>query len=111
MTNWAYLLISVIAEAVGTTALAASKGFTQPIATGIMLVSYIAALFFLSLTFRTIPVGVAYAAWCGIGIVLISILAWAVHGQKLDSPAVIGIAFIVIGVVILNVFSKATPHG
>lgn len=110
MTSWIYLLISVLAEASGTAALVASKGFSRPVPTVIMLLSYVGALFFLSLTIRTIPVGVAYAVWCGIGIVLISLIAWLFFGQKLDFPAVLGIAFIVLGVVILNGFSKATLH-
>ncbi|MBC2603798.1 DMT family transporter [Puniceicoccus vermicola] len=110
MVSWIYLLISVVAEASGTAALVASKGFTRPLPTALMICSYVGALFFLSLTIRTIPVGVAYAVWCGIGIVLISLIAWIFFGQKLDSPAILGITFIVIGVVILNAFSKATLH-
>ena len=75
-----------------------------------MVAGYAAAFFFLSLTLRTIPVGIAYAIWSGAGIVLITLIAWLFLGQTLDGPAIVGLALIVAGVVVLNVFSKSAIH-
>ena len=75
-----------------------------------VVVGYGVSFYFLSLTLRTIPVGVVYAIWSGVGIVLISLLGWIVYKQSLDTPAVIGMSLIVAGVVVLNVFSKAAVH-
>ena len=104
MNQWLFLSIAIISEVLATSALKSSAGFTQlwPFIAG-----YAAAFFFLSLTLQTMPVGVAYAIWSGVGIVLITLIAWIVLGQSLDRPAVIGLALIVAGVVVLNVFSKS----
>jgi len=75
-----------------------------------VVIGYVSAFYFLSLTLRTIPVGIAYAIWSGIGVALIALVAWLVYGQTLDIPAFIGIALIVAGVVVLNVYSKTVPH-
>ncbi|ODA67921.1 Multidrug transporter EmrE [Methyloligella halotolerans] len=75
-----------------------------------MLAAYVASFYCLALALRAVPIGIAYATWGGVGIILISIMGYAVFGQKLDWPAVIGIALIVAGVVIVNGFSKVTPH-
>ncbi len=76
----------------------------------IMLAAFLSAFYFLTLTLRTIPVGVAYAIWSGVGIVMISIIARVLFGQKLDPPAIIGMALIVAGVLVINLFSKSTAH-
>ena len=76
----------------------------------IVLVGYGTALFFLSLTLKTIPVGVVYAIWSGVGIALIALVAWVFFGQSLDVPAIVGLLLIVAGVVVLNVFSGSVPH-
>ena len=83
--NWLYLGLAIICEV-------------------------IAAFYFLSLTLRSIPVGVAYAVWSGVGVVLISLVAWLLYGQELDLPAMLGIALIVAGVIVLNMFSKTVSH-
>ncbi len=88
----------------------ASEGFTRLTPSLVVVFGYAAAFYFLSLTLRTIPVGVAYAIWSGAGIVLVSAIAWLVYGQHLDLPAIIGMALIIIGVVVLNLFSKSAYH-
>jgi small multidrug resistance pump len=108
--NWLYLGIAIIAEVVATSALKAAEGFTRTIPSVVVVVGYLVAFYFLSLTLRTIPVGIAYAIWSGIGISLIALAGWCLHGQTLDRPAVLGLALIVSGVLILNVFSKSVVH-
>ena len=103
--SWLYLMIAIVAEVIATSALRASEGFTRPWPIAIVIVGYSAAFYFLALTLREIPVGVAYAVWSGVGIVLISIVGWFLFDQKLDAPALGGIALIGIGVVVLNVYS------
>jgi small multidrug resistance pump len=107
---WAYLAIAIIAEVIGTSALKASMGFTRPGPTAVVVVGYGVAFYFLSLTLQTLPVGVTYAIWSGVGIVLISLFAWLAYGQTLDLPAVIGLALIIAGVVVLNLFSRTLAH-
>lgn len=108
--NYLYLTIAIVSEVIGTSALKASEGFTRLVPTIIVGVGYISAFYFLSLTLRTIPVGVAYAIWSGAGVALITAIAWIFFGQKLDAPAIVGLILIVAGVVILNVFTKSTTH-
>lgn len=87
-----------------------SNGFTEPLWSMVTVIGYGVAFFFLSQTLKVIPTGIAYAIWSGVGMVLISLAAWALQGQKLDTPALIGMALIVTGVVVMNVFSKASAH-
>ncbi len=101
------LFIAIIAEVIGTTSLKQCEGFTRPIPTAITVIGYALAFYFLSLTLERIPTGVAYAIWSGVGIVLITALAWVIHGQRLDGPAFVGMGLIVAGVIVLNLFSKA----
>lgn len=108
--NYLYLAIAILAEIIGTTFMKQADGFTKLGPTIVCVVSYVVAFYFLSLTLKTIPTGVAYAIWSGAGIVLISAAAWVFHGQKLDAPAVIGMGLIVAGVVVMNIFSKAMAH-
>ncbi|SDG39822.1 small multidrug resistance pump [Roseospirillum parvum] len=75
-----------------------------------VLVAYGVAFYFLSLTLKSIPIGIAYAIWAGVGVALIALVGWLVHGQRLDAPALIGLGLIVAGVVVLNLFSKSLPH-
>jgi small multidrug resistance pump len=110
MKQWLFLSIAIISEVVATSALKASDGFGQFWPSLIVIAGYAAAFFFLSLTLRTIPVGVAYAIWSGVGIVLITVIGWLVLGQALDAPAIVGLALIIVGVVVLNVFSKSLTH-
>ena len=76
----------------------------------LVVVGYIAAFYFMSLTLKTMPVGVVYAIWSGVGIALIALIAWVFFGQTLDTPAIIGLLLIVVGVIVLSLFSKATAH-
>ncbi len=107
---WLYLGIAIVAEAVATSALKAAEGFTRLAPSITVVAGYATAFFFLSLTLRSIPVGIAYAVWSGVGIFLVSVIAWAVYGQSLDAPAMLGLALIVAGVVVLNVFSRSVVH-
>ena len=107
---WVYLAIAIIAEIIGTSFLKSSDGFTRLGPTLISIGSYVVAFYFLSLTLRTVPVGIAYAIWAGAGIVLIAAIGWFFHGQRLELPAGIGIGLILAGVVIINVFSKTVSH-
>ncbi|PTR08546.1 small multidrug resistance pump [Nitrosospira sp. Nsp5] len=110
MKQWLFLSIAIVSEVVATSALKASNGFTQLWPSLLVVAGYAIAFFFLSLTLRTIPVGVAYAIWSGAGIVLIALIAWLVFGQSLDIPAIIGLALIIAGVVVLQLFSKSAVH-
>ncbi len=110
MKNWLFLSAAIAAEVVATSALKASEGFTKLWPSVLVVCGYVIAFYCLSLTLRAIPVGVAYAIWSGVGIVLVSLIAWLVFGQKLDTPAMIGMALIISGVVVMNVFSKAAAH-
>lgn len=102
-----YLLIAIVAEVIATSALKASNGFTNALPTAIVVLGYGAAFYFLSLTLRTMPVGIAYAIWSGLGIVLISIVGWVLYKQALDMPALIGMGLIIAGVIVINAFSQA----
>jgi len=104
------LAIAIVAEVVATTALRASTGFTVLVPSAIAIVGYVVAFYFLSLTLRTMPVGIAYALWSGVGIVLISFAGWLIYKQVLDAPALIGMALIGAGVIVINLFSKSTVH-
>ncbi|AQQ69301.1 QacE family quaternary ammonium compound efflux SMR transporter [Microbulbifer agarilyticus] len=108
--GYLYLAIAIIAEVVATTALKASDEFSKVTPSIIVVVGYGVAFYFLSLVLKTIPVGVAYAIWAGLGIVLISIVGLVVFDQKLDWAAIVGISFIIIGVVVMNMFSNTLRH-
>ena len=110
MRNWIYLAITILGEVVATSALKSSNGFTKPIPSAIVIIGYGFAFYFLSLALRSIPVGVAYAIWAGVGIVLVATIAWIFHGQKLDLWAMIGIGLIISGVAVLNLFSRSGTH-
>ncbi|MBO1074752.1 DMT family transporter [Roseomonas marmotae] len=104
------LLAAIVLEVIATSALQASQQFTRPWPTAVMALGYLAAFFFLSLALRGIPVGIAYAIWSGLGIVLISAVGWVVFGQKLDMPAIIGLGLILAGVLVVNLFSGTARH-
>jgi small multidrug resistance pump len=105
--SWLLLGAAIVAEVIGTSALKASDGFTRVWPSVLVVVGYAIAFWLLALTLRTIPVGVAYAIWSGLGIVLIALVGLFAFGQKLDAAAVIGMALIVAGVLVMNVFSKS----
>ncbi len=108
--TWAYLGGAILFEVVGTSLLQASNQFTKAWPTAGMAICYACAFYLLTHALKVIPVGLAYAIWSGLGVVLISLIGLFVFRQKLDLPAVIGLALIVGGVVIINVFSKAVSH-
>lgn len=110
MSPYVHLAIAIVSEVLATSLLKASDGFSRLWPSTGTIVGYLTAFYFLSLTLKTIPTGVAYAIWSGVGIVLISIIGWAVFKQRLDLPALFGIALIGAGVIIINVFSKSVAH-
>lgn len=110
MNHWILLGLAIAAEVVGTSALKASEGFGKLWPSAIVVVSYGAAFYLLSLTLRTIPVGIAYAVWSGVGVVLIALIGWLVFGQKLDGAGLLGMGLIVAGVLVLNLLSKSSAH-
>ena len=108
--GYLYLAIAIIAEVIATNSLKASDEFTRIGPTIIVVIGYGTAFYFLSLVLKTIPVGIAYAIWSGVGIVLIAIVAAILFKQVLDIPAIIGMSLIVSGVIVINVFSKSVSH-
>ena len=104
------LAAAIFCEVVATSALKASDGFRVPGPTLLVLAGYGAAFYLLSVTLRTVPVGIAYALWSGVGQVLVMFIAWVMYRQMLDLAAFIGIGFIVTGVLVLALFSKSMPH-
>ena len=110
MPGYLYLAIAIAAEVVATTSMKAIDGFNKPLPLLLVVGGYGIAFWMLTLVVRTIPVGVAYAIWAGLGIVLVSIAAMFIYQQKLGLPAVLGMGLIVSGVVVIQLFSSATGH-
>ncbi len=110
MIKWVYLLVAISAEIGATSALKASERFTQLTPSVLVVLGYGVAFYFLSLTLDTIPVGISYAIWSGVGIVFVSLIGWRFFGQSLDGPAIAGIALIVAGVAVINLLSKTASH-
>lgn len=108
--HWLILIIAIVFEVIGTAALKSSEGVTRLIPSVIMIISYGAAIFMLSLVLKTIPMGIGYGLWSGVGIILITVVGWYFYQQQLDLAALIGIGFICVGVVIIQVFSKSVTH-
>lgn len=108
--SYVYLLIAIVAEVIATSALKSAEGFTKLGPSVIVVIGYAIAFFCLSLTLRTLPVGIAYAIWSGVGIVLVTGFAWIYYGQKLDLAALIGLGLIIAGVVVINLLSKSVAH-
>jgi len=107
---YVYLAIAIVAEVIATSSLKWSQGFTRLGPSLVTVIGYAIAFYFLSLTLRTVPTGIAYAIWSGVGVVLIVAVAWIFQGQRLDAPALVGIGLIVAGVMVMNLFSKAAAH-
>jgi len=108
--HWLFLGIAIVAEVVATSSLKASEGFTKPLPTAIVIAGYAAAAYFLSRTLDVIPVGIAYAIWSALGIVLVSLISWIVYRQHLDMPALLGLSLIIAGVAVVNLWSKSIAH-
>jgi small multidrug resistance pump len=105
--SYVFLIVAILSEVVGTSCLKASEGFTRLWPSVFTIVGYLVAFACLAQTLRTIPTGVAYAIWSGVGIVLISLVGWIVFGQKLNAPTVAGMVLIMAGVVVVNLFSNS----
>lgn len=110
MNHWLALAIAIVAEVIGTTALKASNEFTRLWPSLIVVVGYGTAFYFMSISMRVLPVGIMYAIWSGMGILLVSIIGWVVYKQTLDMPAMIGMGLIIAGAIVINVFSKSVVH-
>ncbi|MFD1871501.1 DMT family transporter [Hymenobacter bucti] len=107
---YVFLFLAIISEVIGTSALAASNQFTKLVPSLITVAGYGLGFYFFSFALKTIPMGVAYAIWGGVGIVLVTIIGFVFLKQKLDFPALAGIALIVIGVLVMQLFSKTVSH-
>ncbi len=103
--HWLYLAVAILFETLATTALKASDGMTRVLPGTAAFVGYAASFWLLSLALRVVPVGVAYAIWAGLGVCLIAAIGWVVFGQRLDAPALLGIALILAGILVINLFS------
>jgi small multidrug resistance pump len=108
--KWIFLSIAIITEVIATSALKSAEGFTKLVPSLIVVAGYALAFYFLSLTLKYIPVGIAYAIWSGAGIILISTIGYLFYKQTLDLPAIIGILLIMAGVIVINLFSKSITH-
>ncbi|WAG78620.1 multidrug efflux SMR transporter [Metapseudomonas furukawaii] len=110
MTGYIYLSIAIAAEVIATTSMKAIDGFNKPLPLILVIGGYTLAFWMLTMVVKSIPVGIAYAIWAGLGIVLVSIAALVLYQQKLDAPAVVGMGMIVSGVVVIQLFSSSTGH-
>lgn len=107
---WLWLVLAIVAEVIATTALKASDGFTRPGPILVLALFYGIAFFLLAQTLRVFPIGLAYAIWSGLGIVLISLVGWLWYGQTLDTAALAGLGLIVAGVLVVNLLSGSMGH-
>lgn len=108
MNNWVYLGLAIFSEVVATASLKSTEGFTRLVPSIVVLVGYSAAFYFLSLTLDTIPIGVAYAVWSGVGVATITLVSFVLYDQKIDAAGLVGIGLIVAGVVVLRLFSEVS---
>ena len=108
MNNWVYLGLAIFSEVVATASLKSTEGFTRFVPSIVVLIGYCSAFYFLSLTLDTIPIGVAYAVWSGVGVATITVVSYVLYGQKIDTTGIIGIGLIIAGVVVLRLFSEST---
>ena len=108
--HYVYLIIAVAAETIGTTALQASNQFTRLGPTVLVVLAYGVAFYFLGIALKYIPVGIAYALWSGLGIVLIALIGFAVFGQVLDGAAIAGLTLIIAGIAVIQLFSNTATH-
>ncbi|MGH8829736.1 MAG: DMT family transporter [Polaromonas sp.] len=110
MNSYLALGIAIVAEVIATTALKASDSFTRLLPSLVVVTGYAIAFYFLTITLKTIPIGITYAIWSGLGIVLITLASYVVYQETIDLPGLLGMALIIAGVVVLNVFSKSVAH-
>ncbi len=110
MKTYLLLFAAIVAEVIATSALKAAENFTRPVPSLVVVAGYAIAFTCLSMTLKTLPLGVAYAIWSGVGTALVAFVGWLVYRQQLDLPAVLGIALIITGTLVLNLFSKVSAH-
>jgi len=108
--HYIFLVVAVAAETIGTTALQASQQFTRLVPSLIVLFAYGFSFYMLGLTLKVMPVGIVYAIWSGLGIVLIAVIGYVVFGQRLDLPAVLGMGMILAGILVIHLFSSSSGH-
>ena len=108
--HYIFLIFAIIAETIGTTALQASQQFTRFWPSVLVVIAYGLSFYLLAQTLRVMPVGVVYAMWSGLGIVMIAAIGYLVFGQRLDLPAVVGTGMILCGILVIHLFSKTSPH-
>lgn len=108
--HYVFLLIAVAAEVAGTCLLKTTEQFSRPLPSLVVVLCYGVAFYCMSQVMRVLPVGITYAIWCGLGIILVAMISWWGYGQKLDFPAILGIGMILSGVVVIHAFSKAVTH-
>ena len=108
--KWIYLIIAIITEVIATSALKESEGFTKAIPSLIVIIGYSMTFYFMSLTLRDMSVGITYAIWSGMGILLITLIGYFRYNQMLDAPAVLGMSFIALGIIILRAFSNSVNY-
>ena len=109
-TAYLYLGAAIVAEVIATSLLKTSQGFTRLWPSVATVIGYAISFYCLAQTLGSVPTGVAYAIWSGVGIVLVSVLGWFVHRQALDWPALLGMGLIIAGVLVVNLFSRSAPH-
>lgn len=106
MNPWILLSFAIVIEVIGSNCIKASNGFTKPLPTVIAIGAFVVALYLLSIITKTLPLGIVYAVWSGVGIVLTTLVAMFFFGQKPDLPSMIGMALIIGGVLVINLFSN-----
>lgn len=108
--HYLWLFIAIVSETVGTTALQASQQFTRLWPSVAVVVFYLISFYFMALALKVMPVGIVYAIWSGLGIVCIAGIGFVIFGQRLDVPAVLGLALIIVGILVIHLFSASTTH-
>jgi len=108
--HYIYLAIAILTETVATSAIQASQQFTRLVPSLIVVIGYAASFYFMALTLKVMPIGIVYALWSGGGIVLIAAIGYVVFNQKLDTPAIIGVTLIIVGILIIQLFSATKTH-
>lgn len=108
--HYIYLIFAIIAETIGTTALQASQQFSRLWPSVLVVIAYGISFYLLALALKFMPVGIVYAIWSGLGIVMIAIIGLVVFGQRLDLPAVLGLSLIIVGILVIHLFSNSATH-
>jgi small multidrug resistance pump len=108
--QWIYLAIAIVSEVIATSSLKTAEGFTRWVPSLLVVIGYASSFYFLSLTLRTIPLGVAYAIWSGVGVALVTLIGWTIYHQSLNIAAIIGITLIISGVIVLMLFSRTAAR-